>query len=363
VTSLQQALRRGVVALAAGSIVAVGVAGCAGPTNIAVQQAADSPYILDVVTDPHTLNPPQLTTLNFTITDRQTGKPVTAFTPVYGALLHNVLISRDLLHFKHSYTDRFAQGGFSVLTNFPVTGEYFNHTYFQPQGAGIQHVRTEIASGTAEMRADLVADPQISRFSQGVQNDILLGAQPLRAGQPSQIALYIREKGQPVTKLDSFLGGPGLMFVSSQDGEHFAVEQGSAPGYVNAAASGTPSGTPASATVVVPTQPATGSTPGTEQQVNSLQASGTPAPAPTLVPGVENAMATLTAQPVATLVPVQQTAMVSVVETPAVVPSVSYGPYVAFTHTFPAPGLYKLWFETSYRQRVMLVDFVVRVEQ
>ena len=81
------------------------------------------------------------------------------------------------------------------------------------------------------------------------------------------------------------------------------------------------------------------------------------------MPDVASALATITAQPIAPLAPVQQTAMASVFDTPAVLPAVSYGPYVAFTHTFPEPGLYKLWFETSYRQHIMEVDFVVRVQE
>jgi hypothetical protein len=251
----------------------------------------------------------------------------------------------------------------SILTNFLVTGEYHNHTIFQPEGGELQHVRSEIATGSAEMRPDLVPDTNIAKFSQGVQHDLVLTANPLRAGQPSQLALYIREKGQPVNQLEALLDAPGIMFVTSQDGEHFALEPGAAPSRVAAAAESTPGSTPATA---VPTRPATGSTPGAEQQQSQGQAAGaagSPVPPPTLVPELASALASVTAQPVSTLLPVQQTAMASILETPAVVPTVSYGPYVAFTHTFPEPGLYKLWFKTSYRQRVMMVDFVVRVEQ
>jgi hypothetical protein len=191
-----------------------------------------------------------------------------------------------------------------------------------------------------------------------------MGPQPLKAGEPSQLALFISEKGRPVTAMDPFLNGPGLMFVSSQDGEHFAIEQGASPSHLAPLqTTGTP-GTAGATATAIPTRPATGSTPGA-QQMNPQTTSGAAAemmPPPTLVPDVANAVATLTAQPVSTLAPVQQTAMASIIETPAVVPSVAYGPYIAFTHTFPEAGLYKMWFKTSYRQRQMVVDFVVRVE-
>ena len=40
-----------------------------------------------------------------------------------------------------------------------------------------------------------------------------------------------------------------------------------------------------------------------------------------------------------------------------------YGPEIAFHHTFPRPGLYKLWgqFQT-HDDRVVTADFVVRVQ-
>jgi hypothetical protein len=341
------------------------LAGCAGQTTVAIEQG-EGPYAVEIAMDPHTLNPPQLATLNFTISDGATQRPVEVFAPVYGALLHDVLISRGLVHFQHSYTGRVSAGALSILTNFPVTGEYYNHTVFQPEGAEPQHVRSEIKTGSAEMRAELVPDPGIPKLSQGVQHDLVFGPNPLRAGQPAQLALYISEKGSAVTELDAVVPapGPGLMFVTSQDGEHFAIEQGASPSRAVAqqgtsTGTGTPSGTTATAT---PTRPATGSTPGAQQNAQQSGGAGAPLPAPTLVPDVANALASATARPVATLLPVQQTAMTSILETPAVVPSISYGPYVAFTHTFPEAGLYKLWFKTSYRQRTMIVDFVVRVE-
>ena len=40
-----------------------------------------------------------------------------------------------------------------------------------------------------------------------------------------------------------------------------------------------------------------------------------------------------------------------------------YGPDIAFTHTFPAPGLYKIWGQFQAQDgHVMTADFVVRVD-
>ena len=45
---------------------------------------------------------------------------------------------------------------------------------------------------------------------------------------------------------------------------------------------------------------------------------------------------------------VQQTPQSSILSTPEVLPSVGFGPDLAFTHTFPHAGLYKCWLEVQY---------------
>jgi hypothetical protein len=59
---------------------------------------------------------------------------------------------------------------------------------------------------------------------------------------------------------------------------------------------------------------------------------------------------------------VQETAQSSILGTPEVVPSPAYGPIIAFTHTFPHAGLYKIWLEVYYRGQPVLVDYVLRAE-
>ena len=40
----------------------------------------------------------------------------------------------------------------------------------------------------------------------------------------------------------------------------------------------------------------------------------------------------------------------------------TYGPEIAFHHTFPAPGLYKVWGQfKAHDGHVLTADFVVRV--
>jgi hypothetical protein len=97
----------------------------------------------------------------------------------------------------------------------------------------------------------------------------------------------------------------------------------------------------------------------------------TPSPSPTLVPpptfapGLQSALATAAAAPTQQLAPVQQTPQSFILSTPEVLPATGYGygPNIAFTHTFPRAGLYKVWLEVLYRGQVVLADYVLRVTE
>ena len=155
------------------------------------------------------------------------------------------------------------------------------------------------------------------------------------------------ERGAPVTALWPFLGSPGFLWVIDSDGNNFGVETGASEGHPYVAPSATAEATQSTPILSLPTQSPTGA----------------PSPAPTLVPDLQAAVASVTSVPVPTLAPVQQTPQLSVVETPgAVVPSIGYGPTVAFTHTFPEPGYYKVWAEVLYRDQVIAVGWMLKVE-
>jgi hypothetical protein len=43
-------------------------------------------------------------------------------------------------------------------------------------------------------------------------------------------------------------------------------------------------------------------------------------------------------------------------------PDLSFGPDVVFTHTFPHPGMYRIWVEVQYRGQVVTVPYNIRVQ-
>jgi hypothetical protein len=322
-------LRRGstlvltVVALAPVAL----LAGCNGPTVVDQAERIGN-YKIDFSMDPQTLKPPQLVTVNYAISEASTNKPVKSFDPIYGALIHNVIISRDLTVFKHSYATQSQLDQFSMLTQFPQTGEYYSYTIFKPTGGDLQVLRGTIQSGDAGQAPQPVVDAERAKLAYGSRFELLTGPNPIRAGQPSQLAVFVTERGSPVTILWPFLDAPGYLWTIGQDGNDFGVETGAAQG----------------------------------RPLGADNAGGTAVAAPTLMPDVQSAVASRTAQPVATLFPAQQTALVSVVETPAaVLPGMGFGPTVAFTHTFPKAGLYKVWAEMRYRGQDITVDWVLNV--
>jgi hypothetical protein len=374
VTGLRAWWRKGITAVGLTGLLAGTLAGCAGPTHVTAPETL-GPYNISISMDPQTLNPPQLATLNYEVTDAKSGKPVLDYVPVAGALWHNILMSRDLQYFNHSHTNTVSPKGVSLQTFFPRTGGYFSNTIFQPAEGETQVYTTTYEVYNEGEPPRLIPNADQARIASGVRFELFTAPEPLRAGEPSQLVVYVTERGQPVNGLWPFLDAPGYMWVIyGEEGKYFDFEAGSSP---SRKLLPDPTGTPG-----VPGAQAGTTTPGATQGTASRTASpagrtptagrtatagadsdGQPSEAPTFMPDVSAALATRTAQAPATLRPVEQTAQSSIIETPMVQPATGYGPFVAFSHTFPEPGLYKVWFEFQYRQQVLTVDWVVPVER
>lgn len=335
------------------------VSGCAGPTTV-TEQAATGKYDVTARMDPSTLNPPALGTLNFSVTSNENGtsKPVTVFEPVNDALMQTIILHKDLLYFRHSFTDKLVMNSASVPAAFPRTGTYNVWTYYKPAKAPVQVYTMTITTGEPSGGPKLVEDYTRMKVSSGLGVTLVRGEGDWKAGQPVQFAFRVTQRGYPVAALWPYLGGPGQLWIVDD------AQQGT-PILTNIVGS-------AATQVFAPGTPGTGNGQNNVDQFpNSGQISGgdqkLTAPlatsvAPTYVPGLASALASLTAAPVSTLLPVQQTAQSSVLGTPAVPPAIGYGPVVAFTHTFPHPGLYKMWFEIEYEGKVVTTDFVVPVK-
>ena len=336
--SISPNLKRWATVVLAGFAVSALVA-CNGPTVVDAPETVGN-FKVDVSMDPHTLKPAQIGTLNYALTDLQTGKPVNSFTPIFGSLVHNVLISRDLEHFRHTFTDLVVRDEVSLQAYFPITSKYTSYTLFEPEGSDLNVYTQTIQAGNEgdppALTDDMAAVTRARHF--GLEIEMFTGPEPIRAGQDSQIAFYITESGQPVTGLWPFLDEAGYLWMVDEEGGKFTWEIGTSATHTTS-----PTGSPAA----------------TE---NPSVTKAVPTSTPTIIPSLGDDLATRTAQPISTLPPVQETAQVSITEPQVVKPDTTYGPYVLFGHRFPEPGLYKMWFEFKYRNEVVDSDWVVRVE-
>jgi hypothetical protein len=327
-SDLPRGRRPGRTAALLSTILMALLVGCTGPTIIEQPDHIGN-YNISFSIDPQLVRPPQHGTLNYGITDAKTGKPVNSFDAIYGTPIHNVIFSRDLTVFRHTYTSQSLMNEFSMPAEFPQDGRYYSYTMFKPTGADLQVLTGTMQFDNAGPEPELVADADRAKLSFGSRFELLTGSGPIRAGQPRQLAIYVTERGNPVTALWPFLDAPGYLWVIGADGNDFGVETGASENhpYLD-------NGSP-----------------------------GQASPPPTLVPDLQAALSTRTAEPVSTLLPVQLTSQASVLQTPGVVvPSVGYGPAVVFTHTFPRAGFYKIWAEMQYRAHIIQVGWLLKVE-
>ncbi|HKP54282.1 MAG TPA: hypothetical protein VJ183_16725 [Chloroflexia bacterium] len=341
-------------------VVALVVNGCTGATSVTSDGGSDN-YSVDIAMDPPTLNPPQLGSLTFQVKESETGKIVNSFEPVAEALIHNVIIRKDLQFFRHDAAQHAVRDQVSVAAYFPSSGTFYTYTMYKPAGAEVQTFKSTIVSGEAGPEARLVEertlssradkDLSIAKVTNGLTVAWVKGSTPIKAGEASQLLFHITEQGQPVTSLWPVYGAPGHVWLVDDKVENFTHLMASAESRVLV-----PSATPAQKTT--PDQLSSSRPILTEIPTGS----GTPLPVPTLVPPLKAALSTVTAVPYPTLLPVQQIPQGGV-GTQDVLPAVGYGPDLVFTHNFPHEGLYKMWLEVRWRDQVVTTDFVVRVEQ
>lgn len=314
------------------------LAACNGPTFVDNPEGVGD-YAVAVSMSPETLNVPQVSTLTYAVTDKRNGKPLNQiedtgtnhFAPIFGALFHEVLISHDLQHFRHSFANSVVLNAVSVQTYFAAKGKYDSYAIFQPQGGDVYVYAHTIQIGSDPGSSPaLVPDANQTKVARqyGLRLYLLTGPTTLRAGQDAQIAVYVTERGIPVSGLWPYLDAPGYLWIVNQEGKNFTWEPGVSPAHLKSGAD----------------EPST------------------PLPVPTLIPNLDDLLATRTVLPAPTLAPVQATAQASILEPQPVQPDVTYGPYVVFNHRFEAPGLYKLWFEIQYRGQPIESDWVVQVQ-
>jgi hypothetical protein len=333
--------------LAALVILSLSLAGCAQVTTYE-KEVRVGKYQVAISLDPKTLNPPQLGSIGYSFVDTTDNKPVTKFQPISGALLHNVLVSRDLLTFWHSHADDVTDNTVSVPAYFPSRNKYYDFAIFKPLGAEQQVLTTTIEAGVAAGEPpELIPETSPVKTVGWLTFTFVHGTGEIKKGQPTQLVFTLREHGYPVTALWPLFGSAGHLWVVGSDGDNFGHEVAASEAHNYAA-------TPGPGETQTPTAVSAG-------PVETSVPTQTLPPSPTFVPQIAAALRTTTAATPEAAPAVQRTAQSSVLTTPEVLPGVGYGPNLAFTHTFPRAGLYKCWVEVLYRGQVVTASYVVRV--
>lgn len=141
------------------------------------------------------------------------GQPVRAFSEEHGALLHLIVVRRDLQGFQHLHPTLAADGTWSAPLTLASAGAYRVFADFRPQGAVAMTLGTDLFSaGDFQPVALPAARP--SAETDGYQ--VALAAGSLRAGQAGELVFRVARDGRPVTALEPYLGARGHLVALRQ---------------------------------------------------------------------------------------------------------------------------------------------------
>ncbi|MCC7367253.1 MAG: copper-translocating P-type ATPase [Chloroflexi bacterium] len=253
--------------------------------------------------------------IGYQFLDQGTGQPVSDIVDSHERPVHLIAVSRDLREFQHVHpAPTGAAGQYGLAVTFPAAGDYllFGEAVRTggPQVVDRREVRVGTASGAApasagQPAATLAEDLSPKTF--GAIRLSLSGTERIRAGQETTLTLRAenRTTGRPIQNLQPYLGAPAHAVVLSADGSQFTHAHGELP-----------------------------SSDGTSAAADGHAA------ADSHTTGAADSHAATSHAPATS----------------------GFGPEIAVHHTFPAPGLYKLWAQLKNADgEVMTADFVVRV--
>jgi hypothetical protein len=309
------------------------LAACTSPT-IRNDPPSVGNYEVSIRVDPPSLQYGQKATINYTFTDKTTGKQVTNLPLVQNATVHTVLVNHDMTYFRTGQAAAPVGGAYPVNLHFNDPDSYrlyaeFTTGYTPTQVLVYTHtVQFGLNAPSLEEPAPLVESPAPRQNTfYGVTVGLDTGG-PIKAGESTTLhyTLTTAETGQPVRDLDPYNSAAGHVYILSADGEEYEhlVAGESIAGLGNAqyeptsgGMTGSTSGNP-----VAPGQPNATALPGEATPTTGATpaAGATPAPRPPL------------------------------------------GPDLTFEHKFEKPGLYKAWLQFLWHGQVITADYVIRVQ-
>jgi Cu+-exporting ATPase len=241
------------------------------------------------------------TSIAYRLTDATTGEAITDLVVSHEQPMHLIVVSEDLKQFQHIHPQPAGQPGvYNVDVTFPTAGTYLLYDEFTRADGGDLVEQDRLVVGNGDRRPAVLAEDSTPKDLHGVRV-VLDGADTVVAGQESALTFSLADAntGTEVRDLQAYLGAPAHVVILSEDATKFAHTHGEQPG-------------------------AEMDHPATTAEDDHAATTG----------GDEQAHAASDAV---------------------------YGPEIVFHHTFPAPGLYKVWgqFQT-HDGEVIAADFVIR---
>ncbi len=252
------------------------------------------------VVAPDVITPRSPVTLGYQLSDRQSGAPLTDLVVSHEAIMHLIAVSRDLTQFQHIHpTATGNPGEYAVQTQFTTPGTYILYNEFTRAGGQDVVQRDEVTVGAPTAAPAQLREDSAPKLFDHARVS-LQGADRVRAAQSARL----------VFRLDDPATGQPVHTLQPYLGEaaHIVIMSEDAQTFAH--------------THGAPVQEAGIFGTSSSQMGQGGDGHG------------QGAMS-----------------------------GVTYGPEIAFSYTFPAPGLYKVWGQFKADDgHVLTADFVVRVQ-
>jgi Cu+-exporting ATPase len=268
------------------------------PMTMPMQAAAEAGVRAELASPP-AIAAGQPAMISYQLTDRSTGAPITDLQISHEQPMHLIVVSEDLKEFQHVHPQPAGEPGvYTIDVTFPTAGTYLLYDEFtRASGADLVQQDT-LTVGNGASRPAVLAEDNTPKDLQGVRV-ALENTGDVVAGQEAALTFHLTDAdtGAQVRDLQPYLGAPAHVVILSEDAEKFAHTHGEQPGA-----------------------------------------------------GLDHEAA-----------PTDEHAATDNGEQGHATGETTYGPEIVFHHTFPTPGLYKVWgqFQTHDGQ-VIAADFVVR---
>jgi hypothetical protein len=153
--------------------------------------------------------------LQLILRDRENGV-VRDFETVHAALMHLVIVRRDLAYFAHEHPVAAPDGTFRLTYTFAAAGEYRLFADMAPRGAGSQIVSASLKVGGVRD----ASRPEPVRTTK-VELDAPGASMPVRKSVTVSFRISDERTGGPVTDLQPYLGVQGHLLLVHEDAATF----------------------------------------------------------------------------------------------------------------------------------------------